>query len=84
VISILSVSLYRLKNYVRYNWSSPGLNALGYKEWQLFFEGTATQEEVVERWKLNEHQYAKRQMTWFKKDTRIEWKNASQSGSIDI
>lgn len=56
-----------------YDWSSPGLNALGYKEWKPYFEKTATQEEVVERWKLDEHQYAKRQLTWFKKDKRINW-----------
>lgn len=56
-----------------YMWSDPGLNTLGYKEWQPYFEKQTTKEEVIERWKLNEYNYAKRQETWFKKDKRIKW-----------
>jgi tRNA dimethylallyltransferase len=58
-----------------YGWDSPGLNTIGYKEWQLYFEGKATKKEAIERWKLNEHAYAKRQETWFKKDKTIQWKS---------
>lgn len=60
-----------------YDWNSPGLSSIGYKEWQPYFEGMATKEEVIERWKFNEYAYAKRQETWFKKDTRIKWIQAS-------
>jgi len=35
-------------------------------------EGDA-KEEVIERWKYNEHGYARRQMTWFKKTPMIHW-----------
>lgn len=36
------------------------------------FEGTERQ-RAIEEWKKAEKQYAKRQMTWFKKDKRIKW-----------
>lgn len=46
---------------------------IGYKEWESYFERGEELEKIVERWKLDEHGYARRQMTWFKKDRRINW-----------
>jgi len=34
--------------------------------------------EVVRRWKYDEHGYARRQLTWFKKDSRIHWFNIEE------
>lgn len=53
-----------------------GLNALqtvGYKELFEHFNGELTREEAVDRIKINTRQYAKRQMTWFKKDKDYSW-----------
>lgn len=53
-----------------------GLNALqtvGYKELFDHLEGKISLEVAVEQIKNNTRQYAKRQMTWFKKDKEIEW-----------
>ena len=33
----------------------------------------ALKQEIVETWKKHEYQYARRQMTWFKKDKEIIW-----------
>lgn len=55
------------------NWDMQSMNTLGYKEWRDFFEGKVTKEQVIKRWMLDEIQYAKRQITWFKKDKRINW-----------
>ena len=49
------------------------LKAIGYKEWAPYFAGNATQDETVELIKRNTRRYAKRQMTWFKRDDRINW-----------
>ena len=64
-----------IKNVLKmgYGWDSPGLYTIGYKEWQPYFEGKETKEAVVQKWKFNEHSYARRQLTWFKKDKRIKW-----------
>ena len=43
------------------------LNTVGYKEWQPYFEGLASKNEVVEKIKQHSRNYAKRQITWFKK-----------------
>lgn len=55
---------------------SPRLNALrtvGYWEVFEFLDGIGTFEEMVARIKVHSRQYAKRQMTWFRRDPRIFW-----------
>ncbi len=57
---------------------SPSLNALrtvGYREVFQYFEGELTFDEMVEKIKQNTRRYAKRQLTWFRKDERIHWLN---------
>ncbi len=56
-----------------FSWKLPSMSAMGYQEWQAKFENKATIKEVVTRWKFDEHAYARRQMTWFRKDRRIKW-----------
>ena len=56
-------------------WDNPGMNTLAYKEFKPFFEGKLSLEDAIERWKFNEHAYARRQLTWFKRDKRIRWFN---------
>ena len=57
-----------------YSWQSSALGTtLGYQQWRSFFEGKASQEEVIKSWSAAEHGYARRQMTWFRRDTRIHW-----------
>lgn len=51
-----------------YTWDMPGMNTLGYKEFKGGFSP-----EAVARWKFDEHAYARRQLTWFKKMNGIEW-----------
>jgi tRNA dimethylallyltransferase len=57
---------YLLKSY---RWSDPGLNSLAYKEFQDYFSKNLTLIEVVKKWQGDEHAYARRQKTWFKKNT---------------
>jgi len=49
------------------------LQTVGYKELFGYLDAAATLENAVERIKINTRQYAKRQMTWFKKDAEIKW-----------
>lgn len=47
--------------------------AIGYKEFYPYFDGMATLEECIEKVKRESRRYAKRQMTWFKKNPQIKW-----------
>lgn len=49
------------------------LNTVGYKELFQYFEGRWSLEEAVERIKGNTRRYARKQLTWFKKDPHIKW-----------
>jgi tRNA dimethylallyltransferase len=49
------------------------LNTVGYKEMFDYIDGLCTLEEAVDKIKINTRRYAKRQMTWFRKDTDIKW-----------
>lgn len=49
------------------------LNTVGYKEMFAYIEGTWTLEEAVERIKGNTRRYARKQLTWYKKDEQIRW-----------
>lgn len=53
------------------------LQTVGYSEWQPFFEGKVEKLRVVELIQQNTRHYAKRQMTWFKKDPEIKWHQSS-------
>ena len=60
--------LKEIKNILKkYSWSSPGLNTLAYKEFKNYFRKKSNLEECIERWKFDEHAYARRQLTWFRK-----------------
>ncbi len=49
------------------------LQTVGYKELFAYFDGTCTREEAVERIKRNSRRYAKRQLTWFRRDPEVRW-----------
>jgi tRNA dimethylallyltransferase len=49
------------------------LQTVGYKEIFEFLENKITLEKAIEDIKTNTRQYAKRQMTWFKKDAAVRW-----------
>lgn len=49
------------------------LNTVGYKELFAYFDGDCSLNEAVEQIKIHTRQYAKRQMTWLRKDTSYQW-----------
>ena len=61
------------KLYKKYGFKIPPMQTIGYQEWQDYFKGLITREEVKERIEANTISFAKRQMTWFKKDKNIKW-----------
>ena len=49
------------------------VQAIGHKEFFDYFKGEISLGEAVENLKRSTRRYAKRQLTWFNKDTRINW-----------
>lgn len=49
------------------------LNTVGYKELFSYFDGQCNLEEAVEQIKIHTRQYAKRQMTWLRRDKSYTW-----------
>lgn len=49
------------------------LNTVGYRELFDYFEGRITRDKAIELIKRNSRRYAKRQMTWWSKDSEIKW-----------
>ena len=54
------------------------LNTVGYKELFAYFDGNCTLEEAVEQIKIHTRQYAKRQMTWLRRDKEYQWIEAEK------
>lgn len=54
------------------------LNTVGYKELFAYFDGDYSREEAIEKIKQHTRNFAKRQMTWFKKQPHIHWFNYDQ------
>jgi len=49
------------------------LNTVGYREWFDFLDGKSNREETIEKIKSNSRRYARKQLTWFRKDPDIRW-----------
>jgi tRNA dimethylallyltransferase len=58
------------------------LQTVGYSEIFPYLEGKYDFEECVRLLKRNSRRYAKRQMTWFKKDEEIQWFDSSEKHKI--
>jgi tRNA dimethylallyltransferase len=59
------------------------LNTVGYKEIIRYLDKEITLERAIELIKRNTRHYAKRQMTWFRKDKRIHWFKVKDLSDLD-
>lgn len=65
------------------SWDDQAMTSLGYRQWRGFFEGSKKKDETILEWKREERHYAKRQITWFKRDGRIKWFDFTKPGWLD-
>lgn len=61
------------KKFFNQNPSKTAFNAIGYKELKPFIDGETSFEVCVENLKRETRRYAKRQITWFKRNKNINW-----------
>ena len=59
------------------------LQTVGYSELFDFIDGKYSLQQAVEKIKQHTRNYAKRQMTWFKKDGEINWFRAGEEGLVE-
>ena len=57
----------------KYNEFPTAMQGLGYKEVVEYLENKCTKEEMIEKIKMETRRYAKRQITWFKKNKQTIW-----------
>ena len=62
--------------YNKYEKFPTAMQGLGYKEVVEYLEGKTTKEEMIEKIKQETRRYAKRQLTWFRKNKQTIWLNA--------
>lgn len=60
------------------------LNTVGYKEIIQYLDGEISIDRKIELIKRNTRRYAKRQMTWFNADKRIEWLSINSLTDLDL
>lgn len=58
------------------------LKTVGYREFFNYLAGKLTFESAIEKIKINSRRYAKRQISWFKRDESIHWFKPSQIDQI--
>ncbi len=56
----------------------------GYKEVIEYLNGNTTKNEMIEKIKMESRRYAKRQITWFKKDKDIVWLDGEKETEENI
>ncbi len=61
--------------YKKYNCFPTAMQAIGYKEVVEYLKNETTKEEMIEKIKQETRRYAKRQLTWFRKNKDIKWLN---------
>lgn len=66
-----------------YNKELNSLNTVGYKEIISYLNNEISVERAIELIKRNTRRYAKRQMTWFRKDDRIEWFDLDEQSELE-
>ena len=65
--------LEEAQNNLNYPYKNGGFQAIGHKELHGYFKGECSLEQAKENLKMQTRRYAKRQITWFKRDERINW-----------
>jgi tRNA dimethylallyltransferase len=58
------------------------LNTVGYKELFEYFEGALSLDEAIAKIKSNTRRYARKQLTWYKRDASVTWFEPSQNKQI--
>ena len=59
------------------------MQGIGYKEFFDYFEGKETLDETIDKIKKDTRHFAKRQMTWFRREKEVIWMDKGDYGEAD-
>ena len=62
----------------KYKWNLPSMSGIGYKEAGQYLRGEISLERAKELIKFRTHDYARRQLIWFRKEKKIRWIRTSE------
>lgn len=68
----------------KYSNIQTAMQSLGYKEVVEYFNGLTTREEMIDKIKMESRRYAKRQLTWFRKNKDIIWLNGLETQNENV
>ena len=76
-IMIESGLIEEVRNLIsKYDELPTAIQGLGYKETKEYIDGTISKEDMIDKIKMETRRYAKRQLTWFRKNKETIWINA--------
>ena len=61
---------------------APGMKGIGYREWEPYFLGKCTEDDVKEAIQKNSRHFAKRQYTWLNHQLPVHWFNSADEAEI--
>jgi tRNA dimethylallyltransferase len=68
-----------------YKWNLPAMSGIGYRQIGMYLRGEINLEESIALIKRDTRRYAKRQMTWFRRDKKIKWiKNYNMADKLIV
>jgi tRNA dimethylallyltransferase len=82
VVSMMEQGLVEEAKSVLPYRNEKALNTIGYKEMFRYFDNEITLEEAVRQIQSNSREYARKQLTWYKKDENMKWFHPNQEKDI--
>ena len=82
VVSMMEQGLVEEARRVLPYRNEKALNTIGYKEMFRYFDNEITLEEAVRQIQSNSREYARKQLTWYKKDESMKWFHPNQEKDI--
>lgn len=67
----------------KYSFQLPALRTFGYLDMEAYLEGQISLDEALEKFKQGTRNYAKRQLTWFRSDKKMEWVDIEQENPVE-
>ncbi len=77
------VNEYKSLISLDYDKNLNSLNTVGYKESRDYLDGIYSEDEALEEFKKNTRRFAKRQLTWFRKNQEINWLEGKSNNKLE-